>query len=243
VQGHWRSSVIGVETTLCEASPSLLPKFLQCIEQVFPGVDIHGFPDRCMNLCNKRLEGVVRKVSDKAVSKFSFPVRHHVERHQETRAFAVGKLNWVLRGMRTVQRLNCEPSFFAFAYSPTNGVDGNGPLSQIRDAYADMLLERTSITDNNLHQTNLNIEAHVLDAFSQIQCSNYGGNGSDAGSPCPDCHPDLNFLIGRHWSPFVKRYLSPSLAGWPISKLLGEPSHLNLPPQSGAPSSARSYRP
>src|SRR4030088_939616 len=101
--------------------------------------------------------------------------------------------------MRTVQRLNCEPSFFAFAYSPTNRVDGNGPLSQIRDVYADMLLERTSITDNNLHQTNLNIEAHALDAFSQIQRSNYGRHGCGAGNPCPDCHPDLNFLVERHY--------------------------------------------
>ena len=121
-----------------------------------------------MNLCNECLEGFVRKISNKASSKFSFPTRHHIERHQETGAFPVGKLNWILRGMRTVQRLNCELSFFAFADSPTNGVDGNRPLSQIRDAYADMFLETTSITDNNLHQTNLNIEVHVLDEFSQI---------------------------------------------------------------------------
>lgn len=157
-----------------------------------------------MNLCNKRIEGFVRKVPDKASRKVSFPTRRHVERHQEIGAFAVGKLNWILGGMRTVQRLNCELSFFAFAYSPTNAVDGNGPLSQIRDVYSDILLERASITDNNLQQTNLNIEVDVLDAFSQIERSNYGSNRTDAGNPCPGCHPELNFLIERHWAPFVK---------------------------------------
>jgi hypothetical protein len=148
-----------------------------------------------MNLRNERFEGFVRKVFDEAGSKLSFPTRHHVERHQKTGAFAVGKFNWILRGMRTIQRLNCEPPLFAFANDPTNGVDGNGALSQIRDVYADMLLKRTSIADNNLHQTNPDIEAHVLTTSRQIQRSNYGGNGSDAGKPCANCHPNLNFLI------------------------------------------------
>ena len=75
---------------------------------------------------------------------------------------------------------------------------GNWALSQIRDGYADMLLQRTSIADNDLHQANPNIEAHVLDASRQIERDNYGADGSDTGKPCADCHPDLNFLIEGH---------------------------------------------
>ena len=63
-----------------------------------------------------------------------------------------------------------------------------------------MCLEGTSITDNNMHQTNLNTEVYVLDAFNHIKRSNYGSNGSDAGNPCPNCNPDLNYLIERHCS-------------------------------------------
>jgi hypothetical protein len=91
-----------------------------------------------------------------------------------------------------------ESSVFAFTYGPTDGIDGDGTFTQVRNVYAEMLLERASITKHNLHQSNANFQTGFLDSFGQIQRGDYGRNGSNTREPYPDRYPDLNFLIESH---------------------------------------------
>lgn len=98
------------------------------------------------------------------------------------------------------------------AYGPTHTVDGNGPLTQVCNAYAEVPLERASITKNDLPQTGANLQTYLLHPSGKVKSNDHGSKGPKTGQPRPDNHPNLNLLVECHTklcfltlSPFQRR--------------------------------------
>lgn len=81
---------------------------------------------------------------------------------------------------------------------PADGIDGNGPLTQICNAYAEVCLAGGSITKNN-PQPSVNLQTNLLDPSRKIKRDDHRSAGPETGKPCPNHHPDLDFLIERHF--------------------------------------------
>ena len=61
-----------------------------------------------------------------------------------------------------------------------------------------MLLKGRSITHNNLHQPDMDLQTEFFNMLGEIQGDDYGGDSSDAREPCAKSYPELNLLIERH---------------------------------------------
>src|ERR1022692_3480314 len=107
-------------------------------------MSLYSLSDGSVNLCDERPQRFVRKVSYEPGGELPLPVRHQEKRDQKTSAFAVRQLDRLLRGVWTVKRLDCKSPFLALANSPADGVDRDWTLSQVRNVYAEMLLERAA---------------------------------------------------------------------------------------------------